>query len=315
MYSNGGFGWTPDILCKEYRMSLKSIGLLAALLSATAVPVFADSYTAFTNPSPIGNGCSGAFGGDRSSTPVSAFVACGGVGYSSTGSAASTPGAVHAAAQTFGFTGQTAEADFTGSVTFGSSVVGSFTPVQFVMPLDGFFTRTIGAITSDDDPNNVGATTAVNVLMAVDGGPFFGFNHSLTTNSTGTHDTSFLSSLSVLSGNASSDTFVLLLLSPVFQLETNVSHRFTFILTVSARSFGTNEAADADFSNTFGFEPGFTPFILADGVTANAGDYIVNNVVVGPNAPVPEPASWALMLVGFGGLGAALRSRRRAVAA
>jgi len=32
---------------------------------------------------------------------------------------------------------------------------------------------------------------------------------------------------------------------------------------------------------------------------------------VGATAGVPEPASWALMLVGFGGLGAALRLRRR----
>jgi hypothetical protein len=29
---------------------------------------------------------------------------------------------------------------------------------------------------------------------------------------------------------------------------------------------------------------------------------------------VPEPAAWSLMLVGFGGLGAAVRRRRKAMA-
>jgi hypothetical protein len=28
-------------------------------------------------------------------------------------------------------------------------------------------------------------------------------------------------------------------------------------------------------------------------------------------AAIPEPASWALMIMGFGGVGAAIRSRRR----
>lgn len=45
---------------------------------------------------------------------------------------------------------------------------------------------------------------------------------------------------------------------------------------------------------------------------AQSGNQIIGNVVP---AAVPEPATWALMLVGFGGIGAALRSRRRAATA
>ncbi|WP_293382562.1 PEPxxWA-CTERM sorting domain-containing protein [Phenylobacterium sp.] len=36
---------------------------------------------------------------------------------------------------------------------------------------------------------------------------------------------------------------------------------------------------------------------------------------VSPAAGVPEPAAWAMMLVGFGGLGAAIRARRKSLAA
>lgn len=39
----------------------------------------------------------------------------------------------------------------------------------------------------------------------------------------------------------------------------------------------------------------------------------LRSVISGSASTVPEPASWALMLVGFGGLGMALRAQRRTV--
>lgn len=41
-----------------------------------------------------------------------------------------------------------------------------------------------------------------------------------------------------------------------------------------------------------------------------AKDFVVDRVYFTPTAAVPEPATWAMMLMGFGGLGAVLRRRR-----
>ncbi|WP_394763175.1 PEPxxWA-CTERM sorting domain-containing protein [Phenylobacterium sp.] len=71
------------------------------------------------------------------------------------------------------------------------------------------------------------------------------------------------------------------------------------------------------------WETGSTAFIAGSGSTTLAligqvgGQFIgLDNVTITDAGPVgggvPEPASWALMLLGFGGLGAALRQRRRA---
>ena len=50
---------------------------------------------------------------------------------------------------------------------------------------------------------------------------------------------------------------------------------------------------------------------------APAADFLVDRAFIVAGNAVPEPASWALMILGFGGAGAALRAqrRRRAVAA
>lgn len=49
-----------------------------------------------------------------------------------------------------------------------------------------------------------------------------------------------------------------------------------------------------------------------NGLNLACCDVGIDNVIL--SAGVPEPAAWALMLVGFGGLGAVLRSRRRTLA-
>lgn len=60
-----------------------------------------------------------------------------------------------------------------------------------------------------------------------------------------------------------------------------------------------------------------TSFVFQSG-PAPAADVVIDDVfVVAGNITqgVPEPASWALMIMGFGGIGATLRARRQAVAA
>ena len=45
------------------------------------------------------------------------------------------------------------------------------------------------------------------------------------------------------------------------------------------------------------------------------GSFQLDNGTFSTTAAVPEPATWAVMMVGFGGLGVAMRSRRKALVA
>jgi hypothetical protein len=303
-----------EFLKTERRMSLKAAGLLAALLAAPALPAVADNYSASTTPSPLASACTGTLGGDRVAAPTSASVSCQGNGFNNTGSAAATPGQVHAMAQGAAGNGTNATATFNGSVVFGSSVVGSFTTVQFVIPLDGTFSRTYGGPAAGEDPGSGIALTGLDAGFGLDGGNIEGFDRRVATDATGTHDLSSAFGFFDVIGDFHSDNLNIFLITAPMLLQTNVVHQFTFTLQVGVGTTGANQSATADFSQTFGFKPGFAPFILQNGITANAGDYIVNNVVVDPNAPaggVPEPATWAMLLLGFAGVGQVARRTRR----
>ena len=78
-------------------------------------------------------------------------------------------------------------------------------------------------------------------------------------------------------------------------------------LTASSFNFTSAAATHSPFSETIETNFKFT----AASQTSQANYQLSGEVP----APVPEPASWALMLVGFGGMGAVLRSNRRGKAA
>lgn len=84
---------------------------------------------------------------------------------------------------------------------------------------------------------------------------------------------------------------------------------------LSAGGSWTGYTLSTDFSGLDTSRVIFTPdavYVNMQGITPQSGESFTITLNA---ASAPEPAAWALMLVGFGGLGAALRSRRRTAAA
>lgn len=128
-------------------------------------------------------------------------------------------------------------------------------------------------------------------------------------------------------------------LSQIVSIVSGVNYTFGFDVYLPRN--GANNVNDATFSATVGgltfanFNASATPattwmHFSSTGTAGTTGpatfefaynsfgipakDFVIDRVYFAPTAGVPEPATWAMMLLGFGGLGAVLR-RRRAVSA
>ena len=95
-----------------------------------------------------------------------------------------------------------------------------------------------------------------------------------------------------------------------------VTQRIRLLTTLSTGDFSTAGSATGDFAHTLLWNGLQSVVVGGQDVTGTVGlttgsgfDYRA-----AAHEGVPEPVGWALMLVGFGGLGAMLRRRRAAVA-
>lgn len=168
------------------------------------------------------------------------------------------------------------------------------------------------------DPNAHSAAVSANLLL--DGvfeanGPTAGSFLDLIVTLGGS-----LLRLAVLNGGATQNDFVfdfgqlgpathLGLHTPFVTVPLDSPVMFRLNLQVSASAGGPGSHGLIDFAQN-SLKLAGDAFALPAGVTANAGSYLVDNHYTDPLA-VPEPAGWAMLLAGLGGLAACMRRRAR----
>lgn len=286
-------------------MKAISCTVLAAAVFA-AMPAHAAEFLVQIG-SPVGGASCGGADTGISTSPVSRDVTC------STG----TPGLLDArAAALFGHVGGSSGASVGGGY-FGSSF-GINTTSQF----SDFVTFT------STDPNVTSALIAANLAFSgtmnatsfaftnvglfyhLDGGSSF---HFFAASQDGVNNPHF----NIVQGSVSSTVSNALLQTAMFSVPMNVPMRMTLRLDTGAGvgGSGSPESARTEFSNSFEVPLGMDAFVLPAGVTANAGDWLVNNRRVGGLGAIPEPSTWAMLILGFGVVGASLRRRKMMAAA
>ena len=280
------------------RMLLVGLGFfLLAPSSASATTSFSVGLGG-GNSSSGTQSCTPPGGTITSSSPVSGSTTCIslgsniGVGNASASASFGDLGVdTDAASTTSLVAGASAQAVFSDdSLIFTSSVVGATsTDVAVNLLLDG----TLNAAA----PNGgAGATIAGRIQL---GARQYGFEYALTSDGVFTVRLDEFNTVSGVVGpdlNAS-------LRSPIVSVPLGTPVFFQMVLESGVLSAGPSGSALSDFSGSFAFPTGADVFTVGDGVTVNAGAYLVNNRFVA-SAPVPEPSTLLMLGAGFFGLGA-----------
>ncbi|HEY0649300.1 PEPxxWA-CTERM sorting domain-containing protein [Phenylobacterium sp.] len=275
---------------------------LLILLAGTAVAAPAAAATfAVSIGSPVGTPSCGNASANEGA-PTGRSLTCAPIGGASLldGSAAAT----------FGYVGGTSSAAVGSGyfgTAFGIGTQSTFTDfVTFTSDPSITSVAVAANLAFSGAMNSTGAASAsVDLFYSLAGGGSLVFS--------GGDDSGIIrNDFSIVQGAVSGALTDALLRTHFFVVPTNTPLLMTLSLGTGAGvgGSGSPESATSQFSNSFEVPFGIDAFVLPDGVTANAGDWLVNNRRVGgPTEGIPEPATWAMMLLGFGAVGHLLRRR------
>ncbi len=290
-------------------MRFNPLILAGAVLLSFAAPAGAAEFIV-TISSPVGTASCGNVTSGVSGAPVARSLAC--------SSPPLPAGGLDArAAALFGHVGGTSGANHGGGffgAPFGINTSSQFSDFVTFTSTDPSVTSVLIAANlafSGTMNATASAGAGVDLLYFMDGSGFYFY--SASQDGVGRND------FGVALGSVSGGVTSALLRTAMFSVPTKHPILMTLRLGTGAGVSGSGDptSARSEFSNSFEVPFGIDAFVLPDGVTANAGDWLVNNRRVDPNAAgaIPEPSTWAMMIAGFSGMGAALRMRRRRMAA
>jgi hypothetical protein len=239
------------------------------------------------------------------SAPVARDAVCSPIGGSSLLDAS--------AAATFGYVGGTTSAvgslGYVGSA-FGTSTQSTFTDVVRFHS-DDPTVREVPVAANLAFSGVMNATSAANASVDVFYS-LYGPGYVFSAADTGVRRNDFAVALGSVSGGVNDALFrTSTVLIPV---DTDITMTLSLITGAGVSGPGLFvPSASSRFSNSFEVPIGIDAFVLPEGVTANSGTWLVNNRRVVANAAIPEPATWAMMILGFGGVGYLVRRRRAGI--